>query len=272
MAIYSSQYPKTVGPVRSARISDIELLRQYGQGRVRVLRRADARCCPVLAKADRLIDVSDDHGGLGYHRDFSRDRAGQPVRRARRCCSSAPANPAQAVDVGFTFDDAVPAGGTPVTQVTARTRRPRRSSPGTPPPGAGWPSMNGRKADGDRGRPARRDDRDHPVLDVTRSIYHDFLGNYTPLSRSVGTGNALILRNGQAWKRRLVAAPAPHAGTTGPSAARPFPLAAGPDLGPADQQEDPGQARLTRQPRPGLGRARGIWPRRATRRAAGAVR
>ena len=61
---------------------------------------------------------------------------------------------------------------------------------------------------------------------VTRSIYHDFLGNYTPLSRSVGTGTALFLRNGQYWKGTW-SRPSAASGTTWTVDGQPFPMAAG---------------------------------------------
>ena len=40
MAVYSSRYPKRIGPIRSARISDLEIVRQYGTHRVCLLRGA----------------------------------------------------------------------------------------------------------------------------------------------------------------------------------------------------------------------------------------
>jgi hypothetical protein len=61
---------------------------------------------------------------------------------------------------------------------------------------------------------------------VTRSIYHDFLGHYTPLSRSVGSGSALFLRNGQYW-RGTWSRPTASGGTTWRVGGQEFPLAAG---------------------------------------------
>ena len=61
---------------------------------------------------------------------------------------------------------------------------------------------------------------------MTKSIYHDFLGNYTPLSRSVGTGTALFLRNGQYWTGTW-SRPSAAAGTTWTVDGQPFPMAAG---------------------------------------------
>ncbi len=223
MAIYSSTYPASVGPVRSARISDIELLRQYGKVAF-AYSGVQTKMLPVLKKA-YLIDVSDDHGGLGYHRDFSRPAPynlfGTPSVLLKRA-----GHPAKAVDVGFTFDDAVPAGGTPVTVVSA-------SYPATRV-GFAWnassrrflASMNGRKAMATEGGQLGGTTVIIQYVKVTRSIYHDKNGNYTPLSTSVGTGSALILRDGRYW-RATWSRPSAAAGTQWLVGGQPFPLAPG---------------------------------------------
>ena len=247
MAVYSSQYPKTVGPVRSARISDIELLRQYGRVAF-AYSGVQTKMLPVLSQ------------GRPHRRQRRPRRArlpprlqphrpGQPVRLAVGAAQAAPARPAKAVDVGFTFDDAVPAGGTPVTRVTAPY-----------PATQGAVHLERRRralARGDERRKAMATEGGQlggttviiQYVTVTRSIYHDFLGNYTPLSRSVGTGTALFLRDGQYWKGHVVAAAAPPAAPPGPSAASPSrwrPARSGSLL---IEQEDPRHPRLT----PGMG-------------------
>jgi hypothetical protein len=35
--------------------------------------------------------------------------------------------------------------------------------------------------------------------ETTRSRFHDFLGNYTPLIKTTGTGRAVVLRDGRAY-------------------------------------------------------------------------
>ncbi len=223
MAIYSSQYPKTVGPVRSARISDLELLRQYGRVAF-AYSGVQSKMLPVLRKAD-LIDVSDDHGGLGYHRDLSRTAPdnlfGAPSVLLKRAV-----DPAQAVDVGFTFDDAVPAGGTPVTTVTAPFPATKVSFTWDASTGRWLAAMNHRKAMATEGGQLGGTTVIIQYTTVTRSIYHDFLGNYTPLSRSVGSGTAVFLRDGQSWKGTW-SRPSASGGTTWTVDGQDFPMAAG---------------------------------------------
>ena len=199
MAIYSSAYPTTVGPVRSARISDMELLRQYGRVAF-AYSGVQSKMLPVLKKA-YLIDVSDDHGGLGYHRDFNRRRRTTCSAR-RRCCSSGRAHSAQAVDVGFTFDDTVPRRRHPGDEGgRVRSRRPGCGFTWDASSGRWLAAMNGRKAMATEGGQLGGTTVIIQYVKVTRSIYHDKLGNYTPLTHAAsGTGTALILRDGQYWK------------------------------------------------------------------------
>ncbi|MFI5101175.1 MAG: DUF3048 domain-containing protein [Actinomycetes bacterium] len=223
MAIYSSTYPTTVGPIRSARISDIDLLRQYGKVAF-AYSGVQTKMLPVLKKA-YLIDVSDDHGGLGYHRDFKRPAPynlfGSPTVLLKRA-----GHAATAVDVGFTFDDTVPAGGTPVTKVSASFPATRVGFGWSPAAGRFLASMNGRKAMATEGGQLGGTTVIIQYVTVTRSIYHDHLGNYTPLSTTVGTGGALILRNGQYW-RATWSRPSAATGTHWLVGGQPFPLAGG---------------------------------------------
>jgi hypothetical protein len=223
MAIFSSQYPKTVGPVRSARISDLEILRQYGKVAF-AYSGVQSKMLPVLAKAD-LIDVSDDHGGLGYHRDISRtppdNLFAAPTVLLKRA-----GNPAKAVDVGFTFDDAVPAGGTPATTVTASYPSTKATFTWNAASGRWLAAMNHRKAMATEGGQLGGTTVIIQYTTVTNSIYHDFLGHYTPLSRSVGSGTALFLRNGQYW-RGTWSRPNAASGTTWTVNGQEFPMAAG---------------------------------------------
>jgi len=223
MAIFSSVYPTAVGPVRSARISDLELLRQYGRVAF-AYSGVQSRMLPVLQKA-YLIDVSDDHGGLGYHRDLRRSAPdnlfGSPTTLLKRAGHSA-----RAVDVGFTFDDAVPSGGTPVTTVTAPYPATKVQLTWSAAAGRWLVAMNHRKAMASEGGQLGGTTVIIQYVSVIRSIYHDFRGNYTPLSRSVGSGSALFLRNGQYW-RGTWSRPTASGGTTWSVGGREFPLAAG---------------------------------------------
>ena len=84
-----STLPASVGPVRSARISDIELLPQYGRPAF-AYSGAQHRLRPVLAKAS-IYDVTGDRGPSGYWRV----RPCRPLRLLRPYGAAAHARPAR---------------------------------------------------------------------------------------------------------------------------------------------------------------------------------
>ena len=223
MAVFSSQYPKSVGPVRSARISDIELLRQYGKVAF-AYSGVQSRMLPVLQSAD-LIDVSDDRSGLGYRRDFSRTAPdnlfGDPAVLLRRA-----GHPAVARNVGFAFGDAVPAGGVRAAALTTSYPATKVAFTWNAASRRWLAAMNGSAAMACEGGQLGGTTVIIQYVTVTNSIYHDFRGNYTPLSTSIGTGKALILRNGLAWAATWMRRSA-ASGTRWLVNGHSFPLAAG---------------------------------------------
>jgi hypothetical protein len=222
--VFSSQIPKTVGPVRSARISDLELFRQYGKIAF-AYSGAQSRMLPVLRSA-YLYNVSDDNSGLGYWRDNSRWSApdnlfASPATLFKRAPHAAPA-----VNVGFVFNEAVPAGGRRVSSVSASYPATRATFTWDAAGGRWLAAMNGSRAMAAEGGQLGGTTVIIQYVNVSRSIYHDVNNNYTPLSRSVGTGNALILRNGQVWNATW-SRPTASSGTRWMVNGQDFPLAPG---------------------------------------------
>ena len=85
-AIYSSVYPKYVGPVRSGRITDIELLKQYGTVGL-FYSGSQNKLADNLQRADlKLVSFDQDHTG------YTRSRCAAPaVRRDRHVRAAAQA-------------------------------------------------------------------------------------------------------------------------------------------------------------------------------------
>ena len=69
-AVFSSSVPGRIGPVRSARITDVDLLAQYDRPAF-AYSGAQRKMFPALDGAD-FYDVSPRTGGAGYSRDGSR--------------------------------------------------------------------------------------------------------------------------------------------------------------------------------------------------------
>src|SRR5689334_24088321 len=70
MAIFSSRYPPVVGPVRSAREDDLQLLRQFGRPAF-AYSGATPRLLPYIHRTARIVNL---YAGTssGYYRDLSR--------------------------------------------------------------------------------------------------------------------------------------------------------------------------------------------------------
>jgi hypothetical protein len=106
LAVFSSHIPSVIGPVRSAREDDIKLLRQFGRPAF-AFSGAQPQLLPVVEHS-RIVDL---YAGVvgGYYRDFSRvepynlyAQTKTLLRESRRA--------SRAHDIGFRFGP-LPAGG-----------------------------------------------------------------------------------------------------------------------------------------------------------------
>lgn len=196
-AVFSSRIPARIGPVRSARITDIDLFAQYGKPAFGYSG-AQRKMFPYL-KAASIYDVSPYTGG-GYARDGRRYAPYNLYVDGRTVLGrAAKATPAH--DMGFVFDDAVPEGGLNATTATMQW---------------GYASAGftyDRKADEYRvslnGQPARAEEwsggqRASTVViqyvKQTKSQFWDKGGGNTPHAQTIGAGTALVLRDGRMWK------------------------------------------------------------------------
>ena len=195
MAVFSSKLPPRIGPVRSARISDLHLLPQFGKPAF-AYSGVQGKMLPYVAKAP-LVDVSQDKGGAGYSRSGSNPAPynlyGSPGKLLGRANGVGKAR-----DIGFRFGPA-PKGGKPVKSFTARY------------PAASfafhWSAKDKRWLVTQDGRPDQAAEGGRlggqtiviQRAKTTRSQFHDFLGNYTPLVQTVGSGEATVLRDGKAY-------------------------------------------------------------------------
>ena len=204
-AVYSSRYPTFVGPVRSARITDIELLRQYGRVGL-IYSGSQNKLLDNLQRAP-LGRVSFDEDNSGYRRSSARSPTYDVIGTFDQLRGRAgKVDPPR--KVGYTFG-AAPLGGKPAKSVTV-------NYPGARV-GAQWSgnrwllSMDGvpaRAAEGGRLGPTTLVVQ---FTDVVPSNYHDINGANTPMTATVGKGRALVFRGGQvfegAWSRAKAGRP-----------------------------------------------------------------
>jgi hypothetical protein len=201
-AIYSSVYPKYVGPVRSGRITDIDLLRQYGTVGM-IYSGSQNRLLPKL-QAARLKLVSFDASRTGYTRSSSRPQPYDVIGtfatlRKRAGKVSTPKH------VGYTFGALPAAGGRPATTVSIRYPSARVGAVWSPAKKRWLLSMDGLKDMAAEGGQLGATTLVVQFATVRPSPYHDVNGANTPLTETIGRGRALFFRDGKVfegtWRR-----------------------------------------------------------------------
>ncbi|MGW7302390.1 DUF3048 domain-containing protein [Streptomyces sp. NPDC054829] len=201
MAVYATELPETVGPVRSARESDLELLRQFPDPTL-AFSGAQSKLLPLIDQAPLDAQPPERTAGA-YFRSPNRPAPHNLYLRPDRLMPSAPGAEALTV-TGFRYGDA-PLGGTADTSETVRYPATRFTFTWSEKQ-EGWQvAQDGRPtvtSDGERITPATVVVQYVPIR---KSEFHDYLGNYTPYTETVGSGRAKVLRDGRAydveWKR-----------------------------------------------------------------------
>jgi hypothetical protein len=222
MAVFSSRLPESVGPVRSARESDLELLRQFGKPAL-AFSGANRRVLEMIRDAP-VVEVSPDRAGGAYRRSGSRPAPhnlfADPAELLDRARDVSPAR-----DIGFRFGPLPSGVGTPTTsqevRYTAATTSFRWRD------GKWQVSMDGRPATTSEGPQLAAATVVIQYVDIRPSRFRDSLGNVTPYTSTVGSGTALVLRDGTAVKARW-SRPSADAGTSFTTeAGAPLPFAPG---------------------------------------------
>ncbi|MEU0740480.1 DUF3048 domain-containing protein [Streptomyces sp. NPDC006134] len=200
MAVYATRLPQTVGPVRSARESDLELLRQFDRP-VLAFSGAQSKLLPLIDRAPLLTKTPEEAPGA-YLRSPGRSAPHDLYLRPGELMPSAPG--AHALTTGFRYG-AAPAGGTPETSRTVRYPAARFTFTWSARH-AGWlVAMDGTPAVTAGGGRLAPQTVVVQYVRVRDSAYRDFLGSATPYVETVGAGPARVLRDGRAydvhWKR-----------------------------------------------------------------------
>ncbi|WP_046728498.1 DUF3048 domain-containing protein [Streptomyces humi] len=196
MAVYASTLPEVVGPVRSARESDLELLRQFGRPTL-AFSGAQRKLLPLIERAPLRPETPDDAPGAYYRGGGRPAPHNLYLRPARLMTDGAPGR--AALPAGFRHGPA-PAGGTVTAARTVRYPSARFTFTWSAGRHRWLVSMDGtpaRTAAGKRLAPATVVVQ---YVRVTTSRYHDVLGNHTPYTRTVGSGRAEVLRDGRSFE------------------------------------------------------------------------
>lgn len=207
MAVYDSKHlPKVVGPVRSARQTDLQVLAQYDHPAF-AFSGAQSQLLPVIKKSDELTAVTGT-------KDFFRTHEHPAPHNEFLHPANAADKGGTAKDIGLRFATGTPAGGTAKNTATARMPAARFSFT--------WDGSHYRVAMDGKTSPWTPDNVIIQHVAVKESDFHSRTG-FVPFSQTVGHGSAEILRNGRsyaaAWDR-----PAQTDGTTYTFDGRTLPL------------------------------------------------
>lgn len=196
-AVFSSTVPDRIGPTRSARITDIDLTAQFGSPAF-AFSGVQRKMWPVI-KASSVIDVSPNKDAANYARDHTR-RAPYNLFLSGPRALAYGAGASLSHDLGWVFADQPPAGGAVNTGATMRWSEASAEFTYDPATGHYRVRLNG--------VPARaEEDADGQsaatviIQNVTQtpSAYFDKGGGNTPHADTIGSGTALVLRDGLSY-------------------------------------------------------------------------
>jgi len=205
-AVFSSVIPQRVGPVRSARISDLDIVAQYGRVAF-AYSGAQRKLLPVIASAN-LQDLGAQHQSSSiFTTESNRIQPYAMVLRADLLMKKV-LDKQYEIDeakyVGSIFGD-LQDGGTPTSKVVMHWPAATYS--------ANWSESEGRWLLDHNNSSDKAESGVHlgpttliiQMVSITPSEYKDKLGGVTPYSNTIGTGKAYVLRNGElfatTWNR-----------------------------------------------------------------------
>jgi Protein of unknown function (DUF3048) N-terminal domain/Protein of unknown function (DUF3048) C-terminal domain len=207
MAVFSSHVPKVIGPVRSSREDDLELLRQFGRPAF-AYSGAAPHLLPFVHRA-RIVDL---YAGItnGYYRDGNRIAPYNLYADSATLLREAP-HASKARDIGFRFGP-LPAGGRVMRSYSvgysaasftfrwsARAKRWLVWMDGVPDRATEGGQLGGATVV-----------IQYTVVKTSRFLEYGFR---PPLAVSTGSGHAVVLRNGRAFNVRW-SRPSANGGTT----------------------------------------------------------
>lgn len=214
-AIFSQQPPINVGPVRSARISDLDILAQYGRVGF-AFSGAQTKFYPKITAADLVNLSADRNSSQIYFRDSTRTAPTNLILRASDLMDKALNKDGNQIDivksVGFTFGGI---GNFGISISGMKVKWPAADYE------AIWSKSESRwlmRFDGTTDLAASGRVLGSPTViiqkvSITNSEYRDREGGITPFSNTVGMGTGYLLRDGKAipinWSR-----PSATSGTT----------------------------------------------------------
>ncbi len=198
MAVYASRLPPVIGPVRSARETDLELLRQFDRP-VLAFSGAQSKLLPLIAGAPVRALPPGKAPGDAYYRDGGRAAPHNLFVRPKALKAAPRAGALEST--GFRFGPR-PAGGTRQTHRTVRFPAARFAFDWVEYEGRWRVTMDGERARTSGGKELRAATVVVQYVKVRPSAFHDRSGSVTPFTGTVGEGTARVLRDGRSYEAR----------------------------------------------------------------------
>jgi hypothetical protein len=197
LALFATDRPKEIGPVRSARISDISLLAPFGKVAF-AYSGAQSKMMRLLDKAPMVL-VAPEKGSPGWYQQTWRPVSYINLMASPRALLGWADGSARVPNTGWEFTDAAPAGGKKAREVYANW--------GGSSMAFRWDEQRRGYVVIANGAPTRTPGGGPQVASTvivqkvrqTDSGFGDRYGGKTPLIKTVGSGQALVLRDGKMW-------------------------------------------------------------------------
>jgi len=205
-AVFSSVIPQRIGPVRSARISDIEIMSQFGRVAF-AYSGAQRKLLPVIASANLQDLGAQRQSPTIFTTDPNRIQPYAMVLRADLLMQKVKDDGYQvdsAKSVGFKFGP-LQEGGTETIKAVMHWPAATYSANWSVEENRWLLSHNNSVNLADSGVVLGPTTLVIQMVSITPSEYKDKVGGVTPFSQTVGTGKAYVLRDGQrfvtTWSR-----------------------------------------------------------------------
>ncbi|MFI7680457.1 DUF3048 domain-containing protein [Actinophytocola sp. NPDC049390] len=205
VAVYTGTLPSVIGPVRSARRTDIELLGQYGKP-ILAYSGAAPELLPALHAAE-LVNATPAQTAGAYYRDGDRPAPHNLYVRPADLPGSAEGPAVAALRFG-----PAPAGGVPAVTDDVRYRATEFGFTWSAPTARWFVSMNRVPLTStDSGRVTASTVVFQGVGITTNEPIEDAHGTVSPVAHTVGSGPAIVLRDGHrhtgTWSRPTAQSP-----------------------------------------------------------------
>ncbi len=198
LTVFQTELPGEVGPVRSARTSDISILGPYASPGF-AFSGGNSGVVGQLQDADLSL-VSFDTAREGYARSSARSAPYDVMGNAGQLLARVP-DAGVAVDIGFRFGPP-PAGGRPVSGGSYSWGSAEIDFEWSSAEGRWLQSMDGRASQVAEGGRVGADTVVFQSVPVVPSEYVDVNGSRSPEVRPVGEGAVVVLRDGKAFEGR----------------------------------------------------------------------